>query len=102
MQSCSAGAESKVIRIVNEIALIDALTSLFFIMAVLISFRNYNKSKAKDSLWLIIGMNFAFLFMMSVSNVLEWGGITTALDPAEDFISVLVISVWVYIFSKNV
>ena len=85
-------------KIVNEIALIDSLTSLFFFIAIILSFRNYNKANAKDILWLIIGINFAFLFIMSISNVLEWGGITTALDPAEDFIAMLTVSVWVYIF----
>ena len=77
---------------------IDSLTSLFFFIAIIISFMNYNKSKNKDNLWLIIGINFAFLFIMAISNVLEWGGITTALDPAEDFIAMLVVFVWTYIF----
>lgn len=94
----SVGTALGVAKIVNEIAFIDSLSSICFFIAIILSFRNYNKSKGKDNLWLIIGINFAFLFIMSISNVLEWGGITTALDPAEDFIAMLTVSVWVYIF----
>ena len=101
MQSYSARMELKVATLVNEIVIIDSLASVFFVIAIALSFRNYNKSKTKDNLWLIIGINFVFLLMMAISNVLEWGGITTALDPAEDFIAIPVIIVWVYIFSTN-
>jgi len=44
------------------------------------------------------GIVFVFLFIVSISNVLEWSGLTSALDPAEDFIVMLVVLVWAYIF----
>lgn len=92
-----------VVKISDEIIVaIDSLASIFFLIATALSFRNYNKAKSKDYLWLIIGINFVFLFIMAISNVLEWSGITSALDPAEDFIAILVVFVWTYIFSTNV
>lgn len=87
------------IRISNEIiTLIDSLTSVFFAIAIALSFRNYKRSAARDNVWLMTGVAFVFLFIMSISNVLEWSGLTSALDPAEDFIAMLTVLVWAYIF----
>ena len=52
----------------------------------------------KGNLWLIISVVFVFAFIISISNVLEWAEITSALDPAEDFINMLVVVVWSYIW----
>ncbi len=43
-------------------------------------------------------MVFVFVFIISISNVLEWAEITSALDPAEDFLNMLVVVVMVYIW----
>ena len=43
-------------------------------------------------------MVFVFVFIISISNVLEWAEITSALDPAEDFLNMLVVVVWGYIW----
>ena len=43
-------------------------------------------------------MVFVFAFITSFSNVLEWAEITSALDPAEDFLNMLVVVVWGYIW----
>ena len=53
---------------------------------------------AKGNLWLIISVVFVFAFIISISNVLEWAEITSALDPAEDFLNMLVVIVWGYIW----
>ena len=86
------------VQIANIIVLIDLVTSLFFFLAFILSFRNYNKTIDKSNLWLIISTIFVFAFIVSISNVLEWAEITSALDPAEDFINMLVAVVWVYIW----
>ena len=86
------------VQIVNTIVLIDLVTSLFFIIAFILGFRNYRKTIEKDNLWLIISMVFVFAFIISISNVLEWAEITSALDPAEDFLNMLVVVVWGYIW----
>ena len=86
------------VQIVNIIVLIDLATSLFFIIAVILAFRNYSKTIEKGNLWLIISMVFVFAFIISISNVLEWAEITSALDPAEDFLNMLVVIVWGYIW----
>lgn len=52
----------------------------------------------KGNLWLIVSIVFVFTFIISISNVLEWAEITSALDPAEDFINILVVVVWAYIW----
>ena len=86
------------VQIVNIIVLIDSVTSLFFILAFLLSYRNYSKTMDKGNLWLIISVVFVFAFIISISNVLEWAEITSALDPAEDFLNMLVVIVWGYIW----
>ena len=67
-------------------------------MAFILSFYNYNKTIDKSNLWLIISIVFVFAFIVSVSNVLEWAEITSALDPAEDFLNILIVVVWGYIW----
>ena len=67
-------------------------------MAFILAFRNYSKTIEKGNLWLIISMVFVFAFIISISNVLEWAEITSALDPAEDFLNMLVVVVWGYIW----
>ena len=52
----------------------------------------------KSNLWLIISTIFIFTFIVSISNILEWAEITSALDPAEDFINILIVAVWLYIW----
>jgi len=52
----------------------------------------------KGNLWLIVSIVFVFAFIISISNVLEWAEITSALDPAEDFLNMLVVVVWGYIW----
>lgn len=87
------------IQVSNEIiSLIDSLASISFVIAIALSFRDYKRSADRDNVWLLTGIAFVFLFIVSISNVLEWGGITSALDPAEDFIVMLVVLVWAYIF----
>ena len=86
------------VQIVNTIVLIDSVTSLLFILAFILAFRNYSKTMDEGNLWLIISMVFVFAFIISISNVLEWAEITSALDPAEDFLNMLVVVVWGYIW----
>lgn len=86
------------VQIINTIVLIDIAASLFLVLAFILSFYSYNKTKDKSNLWLIISIVFIFSFIISISNVLEWAEITSALDPAEDFINMLVVVVWGYIW----
>lgn len=86
------------IQIANTIVYIDSATSIIFFLAFLVSLRKYNKTVNKANLWLIIGITFAFLSIISITNVLEWSGITSALDSAEDFINILVTIIWSYLF----
>ena len=86
------------VQIANIIVLIDSVASLFFFLAFILSFRNYNKTMDKSNLWLIISTIFIFTFIVSISNILEWAEITSALDPAEDFINILIVAVWLYIW----
>jgi len=83
---------------ISIIVLIDLATSLFFLLAFILSFYNYNRTIDKGNLWLIVSIVFVFTFIVSISNVLEWAEITSALDPAEDFINMLIVVVWVYIW----
>jgi len=82
----------------QTIVIIDLVASILFLLAVILSFYNYNKTLDKDNLWLIISIVFVFSFIVSISNVLEWADITSALDPAEDYLNMLVVIVWGYVW----
>lgn len=88
------------VQIVSEtiIIMIDVFTSVLFAFSVVFSFIGYKKTSQYSNIWLMIGIMFAFSFTVAVSNVLEWAKITAALDPAEDFLNILVIFIFCYIF----
>ena len=88
------------VQIVSDtvIIMIDAFTSVLFALSVAFSFVGYKKTSQYSNIWLMIGIMFAFLSTNAVSNVLEWAKITAALDPAEDFLNILVIFILCYIF----
>lgn len=88
------------VQIISEttIITIDALTSVLFAFSVVFSFIGYKKTSQQSNIWLLIGVTFAFSSTVAVSNVLEWAKITSALDPAEDFLNILVIFICCYIF----
>lgn len=85
-------------QIVNIILLIDYIASGLFVFAFIHSIRNYIKNTEKSNQWLLVSVTFIFLFISNFSNILEWGGISSALDPAEDAINMLVAVIWPYLF----
>ena len=70
----------------------------FFAIATILSFMSYKKLSGKSNVWLTVSMVLVFSFTVALSNVLEWAKITSALDPAEDFLNILVALVCVYVF----
>ncbi len=80
----------------NFVVGIDALAAAGFLIAVILCLIAYSKTLERSNIWLIIGMMLAFSLIVNISNILEWANISSALDPAEDFLLILIFIGWGY------
>jgi len=81
----------------NVVFCID-LISLVAICAVAILFAIHcRRIIHRDTAWIVAALLFLLLFHHT-SNVLEWSGVTSALDPAEDFTGILEPLFWGFLF----
>ena len=85
------------------VAAIDFISFLAVIVALIVLGRGWNRALPYDIKLLIVGVLGLALFN-HFSNILEWGGISKALDPIEDFIEILTPMLWfmlIYSFLKE-
>jgi two-component system cell cycle sensor histidine kinase/response regulator CckA len=75
------------------VATIDFISFLAVIVALIFLLRGWNRTLPHDTKLLIVGLLGLTLFH-HVSNILEWGGISSALDPFEDFLELLTPMLW--------
>jgi two-component system cell cycle sensor histidine kinase/response regulator CckA len=75
------------------VAAIDFISFLAVIVALIFLLRGWNRTLPHDIKLLIVGLLGLTLFH-HVSNILEWGGISSALDPFEDFLELLTPMLW--------
>jgi two-component system cell cycle sensor histidine kinase/response regulator CckA len=75
------------------VATIDFISFLAVIVALIFLLRGWNRALPHDIKLLIVGLLGLTLFH-HFSNVLEWGGISRALDPFEDFLELLTPMLW--------
>jgi PAS domain S-box-containing protein len=75
------------------VAAIDFISFLAVIVALIFLLRGWNRTLPHDIKLLIFGLLGLTLFH-HVSNILEWGGISSALDPFEDFLELLTPMLW--------
>ena len=75
------------------VAAIDFISFLAVIVALIFLVRGWNRALPPDIKLLIVGLLGLTLFH-HFSNILEWGGISRALDPFEDFLELLAPMLW--------
>jgi two-component system cell cycle sensor histidine kinase/response regulator CckA len=75
------------------VATIDFISFLAVIVTLIVLLRGWNQALPHDIKLLIIGLLGLALFH-HFSNILEWGGISRALDPFEDFLELLTPMLW--------
>jgi len=75
------------------VATIDIISFLAVIVALIFLLRGWNRALPPDIKLLIVGLLGLTLFH-HFSNILEWGGISRALDPFEDFLELLAPMLW--------
>ena len=75
------------------VATIDFISFLAVIVALIFLLRGWNRVLPHDIKLLIVGLLGLTLFH-HFSNILEWGGISRALDPFEDFLELLAPMLW--------
>jgi PAS domain S-box-containing protein len=79
------------------VATIDFISFLADIVALIVLLRGWNRALPHDIKLLIVGLLGLALFH-GLSNILEWGGISSALDPYEDFLELLTPMLWFFLF----
>jgi len=75
------------------VATIDFISFLAVIFTLIVLLRGWNQALPHDIKLLILGLLGLALFH-NFSNILEWGGISRALDPFEDFLELLTPMLW--------
>ncbi len=76
-----------------HVAAIDLISFLAVIIALIVLLRGWNRAFSNDIKLLIVGL-LGFSLFHHFSDILEWGGISRALDPFEDFIELLIPILW--------
>jgi len=77
----------------SPVAAIDFISFLAVIVALIVLGRGWKRDLPYDIKWLIVGLLGLDLFH-HFSNILEWGEISKALDPFEDFVEILIPILW--------
>ena len=79
------------------VATIDFISFLAAIVALIVLLRGWNRALPRDIKLLIVALLGLVLFH-DFSNILEWGGLSRALDPYEDFLELLNPMLWFFLF----
>ena len=79
------------------VATIDFISLLASIVAIIVLLRGWRRALSNDIKLLILWLLGLALFHHT-SNVLEWGGISKALDPYEDYLDLLTPMLWFIFF----
>ena len=77
------------------VATIDLISFLAVIVALFVLLRGWNRALPYDIKLLLVGLLGLALFH-HFSNILEWGGLSRALDPYEDFLELLIPMLWFF------
>jgi len=88
----------------KPVLIFDLISFMATIFTLIILLRGWKRALPYDVKLLLAGL-LALALFHNFSNVLEWGGITNALDPFEDFFEILVPALWflfIYAFFKNI
>jgi PAS domain S-box-containing protein len=75
------------------VATIDIISLFAVIVALIVLMHGWNRTLPKNIKLLIVGLLGLSLFQ-HISNVLEWGILSKALDPFEDFVELLIPILW--------
>ena len=75
------------------VATIDFISFLAVIVALIFLLRGWSRALPHDIKLLLVGL-FGLALFHHFSNMLEWGGVSRALDPFEDFLELLTPMLW--------
>ncbi len=81
----------------NLVGMVDLVGFFAILMAVVIVLRGWRHALGRNVKLLLVGLLAVTLFH-SLSNTLEWSGITKCVDPFEDFIQILEPMLWGFFF----
>ena len=80
------------------IAVIEAIAALLFLIAMILSFRVFLRTKKTTDIWLLISFAIFVAFLTSFLNALEWiYSKSVELDKFGEYTSIIFSVVWIYI-----
>jgi PAS domain S-box-containing protein len=88
---------------INMISLMDLVSLLAAFFALILLFRGWRKKLGRDAFW-VLTMILVMTIYHSLSNFVEWSGISPAYDTLEDFLQLLWPILWglfIYVFVRN-
>lgn len=80
------------------IVIIEAISSLLFLIAAILSFKVFLRTKKATDIWLLISFAALIALLASLLNSLEWFlGRPAELDRLGEFVTIIFSVVWIYI-----
>ena len=84
----------------NGIAVIDAVTLVAILAALPALWRGRRRILSRDAWWLLVAL-LTLTFFHTLSDLLQWSGVTGALDEFEDYLELLRPALW-FFFAHSV
>lgn len=83
---------------INFIVVIEAIAAVLFMIATILSFRVFLRTKKTTDIWLLISFVAFIAFLTSVLNAFEWSlGRPAELDRLGEYTTIVFSVVWIYI-----
>ena len=82
----------------SVIVVIEAIAAVLFMIATILSFRVFLRTKKTTDMWLLISFAALVAFLTSLLNAFEWSlGRPAELDRLGEYITIIFSIVWIYI-----
>lgn len=82
----------------NLIALIDLAGVLVLLVSIVLMLRSWKTLVQRAEKGLIVLLIALGALLVNTGNFLEWAGITSSMDPLEDYLQILIVALWGFVF----
>ena len=86
------------LKVINVIVIIEAVAASLFLIATILSFKVFLRTKKTTDIWLLISFAAFVAFTTSLLNAFEWYfSQFVELDKLGEYTSIIFSVVWIYI-----
>ncbi|MCJ7500245.1 PAS domain S-box protein, partial [bacterium] len=82
----------------NLIALIDLAGVLVLLVSIVLMLKSWKTLVQRAEKGLIVLLIALGALLVNTGNFLEWAGITSSMDPLEDYLQILIVALWGFVF----